>query len=401
MATLVEYHRIMGFGEQHAVFHCRPRGYTLGATLGLLAIIALSQLFLFFGLQTRPTGGEKAGTAPEVAAGFAVAEIPTPKIPVPSSANLANALPTELPPVEEPEKVQPTALRASRNPTLNPEPTPLREGSLPPAGEDPSVLPRDDLKVLVAEAIRLRRAGDMAGAVGKLNTALDSLPGHPRLVFEMASTYEAMGMTERAMETYRNVAAMGSRAGVLQPIAKRRLEDVTKAVAGDGTGGGDEVLFLGRVEEVREPSEDGESVLLRFDIQSKPGAAVDGSQISLPVRFFDLVGGERAEPSMAETPTVRWTTPPVDWKEPGIETVEVRYHLPSLLRDEGPRERKYLGYVIELRYRDKLLDVVSRPRRLVMESPPTIPTSPSLAPELPSDLPEELPTSLGGSLLEP
>jgi hypothetical protein len=384
----------MGFGQKHAILHRRPRGSALGATLGLLAMVALAQLFLFFNLQGQPTGADKAGTAPEVAAGIAVAEIP-------ARENAANTLPAELPPVGETVVLPPPSAPRPAKFVANPEPPPANARPSAFTGEDPAVLPREDLKVLVAEAIRLRRDGDMAGAVGKLNTALDSLPGHPRLVFEMASTYEAMGMTERAMVSYRNVAAMGPRAGVLQPIAERRLQDVTASVAGQGSGGNDDLLFLGSVEEVREPSPDGETVLLRFDIQAKPGTVVDGTKVASPVRFFDLVGGNQTEPSQTETPQVRWITPPVDWKEPGIETVEVRYHLPSALKDEGPRERRYLGYVIELRYREKLLDVVSRPRRLVMESPPALPTSPTPVQDLPSDLPEELPTSLGGSLLGP
>ena len=388
----------MGYGEKYAEIHRRPRGSALGATLGLLAIVALAQLFLFFNLQGQPTGGEKAGTAPEVAAGTAVATLP-------ARDGLTNSLPSELPPEEETRFFPPSPASVAKKPDapLPPPPAPA-QAVVEPAdfgAADPAVLPREDLKVLVAEAIRLRRDGDMAGAVGKLNTALDALPGHPRLVFEMASTYEAMGMTERALESYRNVAAMGPRAGVLQPISERRLKDVTESVAGKGAAAADDILFLGGIEEVREPSGDGETVLLRFDIQAKPGTVVDGTKVSLPVRFFDLVGGKETEPSMAETPSVRWTTPPVDWKEPGIETVEVRYHLPAILRDEGPRERKYLGHVIELRYRDKLLDVVSRPRRLVMESPPVSPPSSPPVQDLPSDLPGELPTSLGGPLLGP
>lgn len=384
----------MGFGEKDAAICCRPRGSALGATLGLLAIVALSQLFLFFNLQGKTTGADKAGTAPEVAAGVAVAEIP-------AQANLANSLPTELPPLEEPVEIRNLAASAAKKLVANPEPPAASSTALDLSGVDPAILPRDDLKVLVAESIRLRREGNMAGAVGKLNTALDALPGHPRLVFEMASTYEAMGMTERAMESYRNVAAMGPRAGVLQPIAERRLQDVTEAVAGKGSAGSDDILFLGDIEEVREPALDGETMLLRFDIQAQPGTVVDATKVSLPVKFFDLVGGNLTEPSMAENPAVRWATPPVDWKEPGIETVEVRYHLPSSLRDEGPRERKYLGYVVELRYRENLLDVVSRPRRLVMESPPALPAFTPAIQDLPGELPEELPGNLGGPLLGP
>lgn len=365
--------------------------------MGLLAVIALAQLGLFISLQGRPTGEEKTGTEAEVAAGLAVA---APEV----KADLTSTLPEELPPEEEIERSPPPPMNLPRL-VSNPRPV---EAPLPtPGGPDPALLPREDLKILVAEATRLRREGDMAGAVGKLNAALDSLPGHPRLVFEMAATYEAMGMTERAMESYRNVAAMGPRAGVLQPIAERRLKEVTEAVAGRSEGASGDVLYLGGSEETREPGEDGETVVLKFDIQARPGALVEPDKVALPVKFYDLVGGRRAEPSMAETPKVTWTTPPVDWSEPGIETVEVRYHLPAALRGEGEEERQYLGYVVELTYRDTLVDVLARPRRLSRESvpppPDPVPTEPEglLAPDPGVELPSELPTNLGGSLLEP
>lgn len=369
--------------------------------MGLLALVALAQLGMFVSLQGRPTGEEKAGTEAEVAAGLAVAEKKT-EPPVAT-------LPAELPPEEDPIL---DPLPAPRRPALVSVPQSVEPIGRPDLGPDPALLPREDLKILVAEATRLRRDGDMAGAVGKLNAALDSLPGHPRLVFEMAATYEAMGMTERAMESYRNVASMGPRAGVLQPIAERRLKDVTEAVGGGSSGGAEDVLYLGGCEESREPDEEGETVVLKFDIHARPGAIVEADKVALPVKFYDRVGGRRTEPSMAETPKVRWTTPPVDWSEPGIETVEVRYHLPASLRGEGEEERKYLGYVVELTYRDSLVDVLARPRRLSREKPPPPPPSlmdPSEPPGLPTlddppptgGLPAELPTDLGGSLLDP
>lgn len=393
-ATLADDARLMTLGKKPSAIKHRPRGNALEATLGLLAIVALSQVSLFVNLQGRPTGADKAGTTDEIETSAAV-------VTTPDLSPAMAILPAELASEDDPAILPEIMLAPREKIAAISKPPPPRPEASDPIGTDPAILPREDLKMLVAEAIRLRRNGDMAGAVGKLNAALDSLPGHPRLVFEMASTYEAMGMTERAMESYRNVAAMGPRAGVLQSIAERRLKDVTETVAGTGSGGADDTLFLAGNEEVREPSVDGETILLRFDIQARPGTVIEAEKVSLPVKFFDLVGGKQAEPSMAETPQVRWTTPPVDWKEPGIETVEVRYHLPSDLRDDGPGERKYLGYVVELRYRDKLLDVVSRPRRLVLESPP--PQLPSSPPnhELPPGLPEELPVSLGGPLLGP
>ena len=251
----------------------------------------------------------------------------------------------------------------------------------------------------MSEAIGLRRAGDMAGAVAKLNTALDILPAHPRVLFEMAATYEAMGMTEKSAENYRTVADMGAeRAGALYPIAEHRLREGAAIPGKDSPA--DDPLFLGTIEEIRRPGDDGLDITLRLDIHARPGIAIDAAKVLVPVQFFDQIGS-KVIPNPAEPANVDWTTAPVDWKEPGIETVEITYHLPDqpAVDSAAPGERKYLGYSVELYYHDALLDVLARPRRLARFQVARDPAPPE-SPGLPDSLPESLPDSLGGPLLD-
>lgn len=370
------------------IHHRTPatRGSALAWTVGLLALAFFVQLALFVAIQGRQPAtkmGTAEGNPPKPA------EVLPPK-PAPPPVVAVVDLPVALPPVEnEPApSVQGHLPLVARPVPVPAKPAPPR--TAPPVEQtDPASIPREDVRVLVAEAVRLRRGGDMAGAVGKLNTALDILPGHPRIIFEMAATYEAMGMTDRALDNYRNVAEMGAaRAGVLHPIAENRLKNGINSPnrrAADG-----DILFLDTVEEILQPGVDGQTVVLRCNVHSALGRAIDPAAVSLPVRFFDLVDGHKTEVSAAAPPQVHWSSPPVDWKEPGIETVEITCRMPASDPAEG-NNRKYLGYMVELYYQDALLDLVARPRRLARFSESPVP-----APELPGVLPD----SLGGPLLE-
>ncbi len=408
----------MRFRSPFGTIPAAPCGQALPWTLAILMVAGVAQLALFVALQGREPAAQREGTRKELVLGLTNVLNPN-ALPQVASKRPSLApetrLPAELPPVGEipanlppsaAGKQSPTPLVATpKPPAIPPPPSPVGPTEPPPPpGDieqpDPSVLPQEDVRLLVAEAVVLRRSGDMAGAIGKLNGALDLAPGHPRLLFEMAATYEAMGMTERAVEAYRNVASMGpTRAGALHPIAERRLKE---GLRGPGSASADDdALYLGVAEEIPRPDEHGQTLLLRFDIHARPGVGINASQVSLPVRFFDLVDGKRTEPSIADAPEVKWVSPPVDWKEPGVETVEVTYHLADEARGTDGTARKYFGYRIELYYQDTLLDILARPRRLASFQDPLPPSTPGLLPEAIDTLPDTLPESLGGTLLGP
>ena len=382
-------------------------GSALAWTLVLLALAALAQVGLFITLQGRSPAPVKTGTEAESAKNT--------QETTHTPADVPSLLPDSLPP-EELASETPSIELTNTTPLKNAKSYRPQERRIVAGLEssektskpeiqppDPSILPQDEARVMVSEAIRLRRAGDMAGAVAKLNQALDTLPGHPRVVFEMAATYEAMGMTERASENYRILADMGlARAGSLHAIASRRLAE---GLATPDRSGPEEALYIGNIQEIRQPGTDSQTVVLRVDVQARPGIAIQPADVLLPVQFYDLVNGTKVEPTAAEPPTVAWTSHPIDWKEPGIETVEITHKMPPSAADpDSSGERKYLGYLVELYYQEALLDVSARPRRLARYQVPPDPTiNPSTSsqfPEIDSDsLPESL-DNLGGALLD-
>ena len=254
-------------------------------SLGLLALAAVVQLALFIAIQGREPAN-KTGTAEELSTVVPVTPSSKPvRTTAPAIKQVPEVivdLPDALPPVDDaptpPAKVRPSVVGRPVPPPAKPATTGAVTANRIEQ-PDPAALSRDDVRVLVAEAVRMRRAGDMAGAVGKLNTAIDLLPGHPRVVFEMAATYEAMGMTERAMENYRNIAEMGSaRAGALYPIAENRLKN---GITVPGQRGPDtESLYLGDIEEILQTDPDGKTVVLRCNVHGMLGRAIDPAAVT-------------------------------------------------------------------------------------------------------------------------
>lgn len=368
----------------------RSRGGTLGWTLALMGGVAVAQLALFLSLHPRPDPLPAPGPAPTLPAVAAPPMVPPPPVP---------AVHKQAPPsVRAPDLVaKPEAVPAPAPPPAPARPLAPADASTPEpaAAPEPAALARDDVRLLVADAIQLRRNGDMGGTLAKLSTAAEIQPGHPRVLFEQAATYEAMGLADKALATFSQIVALGpARAGTLHGIAQRRLQDGVRTV--QATAPNDADLFVGDIQEIRHPETPGvQRVDLRLDLHGRPGKKIIPSEVFLSVQFFDLVNGNRVEPTRADPPQTRWTSEPVDWVDPAIETVEVSYSLPDLVPGAGAAEsRRYLGYLVELYYQDALLDVVAQPRRLArfQARPAPDPTPPAAEPRARDPL--------GGGLLE-
>ena len=381
---------LMRAGPTLRIFRPRALGGALGWTVGLLAGVAVAQMALFLSLQNRPagpTGAEKPSLPPPE-----VTPVPPPPAPSPAPVS-ANPI---IPPNPAPEVAPAKPSRANEPVVVQPSPAPPGPPKAVIPATDPAAMPRDDVRALVGDAIQKRRSGDMGGALAKLSTAADLQPGHPRILFEQAATYEAMNLTEKAAATFAQIARLGpEKAGALYAIAQRRLSDGLHTT--ESTAPSDADLFIGDIQEIRHPETPGwEKVDLHIDLHARPGKKINASDVFLSVQFFDLVAGKRVEPTQADPPQAHWTTLPADWRDPGIETVEVTYSLPPPAPGQQAVEsRQYLGYLVELYYQDALLDVIAQPRRLArFQVQPASPETPPRA---------KVPASrdpLGGGLLE-
>lgn len=211
---------------------------------------------------------------------------------------------------------------------------------------------------LVETGIDDRRRGDLAGALEALHDADENLPGHPRILSELAGTYGELGRMAEAEEYWRRVAAMGRIvAGSFYQTADKVLRGEDPTIPEVELG---KYLKLGKVRVRKLPvSAEGEKVSLLIPIIGKAGEKLAAKDLDMRVYFYDLINGKTPG---ATTATTSWDYPshPYDWQERRTEELEIIYHQPVFTVEQKRNlgERVYFGYVIELYYRNQLQDSV-------------------------------------------
>jgi hypothetical protein len=217
---------------------------------------------------------------------------------------------------------------------------------------------------LVEAGATLRARGDLQGALARLREADALSPNHPKVLYEIADCFSAMGLREKAAVEWEKILDMGSeRAGDYWLIADVNLRgDSSEESPSDQS-----ILRIANILVQRHPEvKDGEKVTVRIAVKARAGEAVVPKEVVVNVFFFDLVNGTDVARTTADQPRYQWTTLPIDWKEQPEEVLEVEYFHPVLtpeqVRDLG--DRKYHGHIVEVYYRDELQDVVAQPRTL-------------------------------------
>jgi len=231
---------------------------------------------------------------------------------------------------------------------------------------------------LVAAGAQLRVAGNTQRALQNLREAEQVLPEHPRVLGEIAATYESMGLGERAGSYWQRVLELGrAAAGGYYGIAEARVRGEPILAPGNGAddieGGMVPLLKIGEVAvEEGETGPEGQTVALRIVIDGDQARAPQGENLALVVFFYDLVDEVRIEASTADT-SEDYPSAPYDWMEDGTEEIVVTYHQPSFTPEEQRElgQRRYYGYVIELYYDEELLDKVIMPEELAAIAPET------------------------------
>lgn len=325
-----------------------------------------------------PVGQLAAPAAPVMQApassGFGPPAVGSLQLTPPSTAPVAT-LPTAPPP--------PVVASASAPVKSGPEASAPPPNASPPAkaGDAAASMP---LAEMIDLAKQVRSLGDMQGTLEVLKRADLQFPASPEVLAETASTYETMGLTDKAVSLWKQLAAMdSSRSGGFGDLAKRKLNvDGTSPGASAPTFSGDfgpKVLSLGACAASRDPSAvNGEKVVLRIPILRNGNSTIDPSQVDIDVYFFDRVNGEKVAQTIADEPLSAWGSPPVDWSGIGEEPLDVTYFLPTLTPGEiaAHGRRAYHGYVVRLYYQHKLQDVAAEPRDLLdfgSPAPQTVP----------------------------
>ena len=254
-----------------------------------------------------------------------------------------------------------------------PMPPPITAQGTPPKSAAATALLRD-VNYVVTSAKEIRGMSDMQGALELLKNADELTPDHPAIIAEMAQTYEQMGITAKATDSWRRIQLLGAtKAGSYYELASRRLGSGSAAVTAPAQSlpaGADNEKFLrlGACQVARDfavPT--GERYVLRVPIARAGNRPINGQEVNLEVFFFDRVNNVKVAQTIAPAPVETWQSAPVDWNGTGEELLDVVYHLPALSASEIQQHgrRSYYGYMLRLYYNNKLQDVAAEPRDLL------------------------------------
>jgi hypothetical protein len=369
----------------------QPAGITFLVSVGIVSLVAVLELggiaWAFFShLQGTPASSSEAVAA-------ATAQ------PAPSGTSSASgvageeklALNDPLLAVPEPTPV-PTP-SATPEPAL-PKPTPVSVARR----EQPAAPTLDRASVLVEQARVLREGGDTLTALTRLREAQAVSPDNPKVISEMAITYEKMGLADKARDQWRRIYLMGEAAGIYYAAADAKLnalrapgepvpgssEPTTSAASAEsvnapGMANKDASGFqpnasLAMAEVVRGEVNDPNAQThfsLKIPVKCRPGTKVDVHEVVVQVFFYDLLD-DRSVVQTSATVNSQWTTPPTDWAEDNLEILEVEYTLPKPdPRDPSrPMEnRKYYGYMVRIYYKKELQDMRAEPIKLLQQFP--------------------------------
>lgn len=227
-----------------------------------------------------------------------------------------------------------------------------------------------DLEVLelVEVAAAQRRDGDTAGALKRLREADTRLPAQPRVMWEMAEVFAALGLTEKRNEQLSKVIALGElNAGEFYQLARLASDS---ANSDQRIQRRPELAFGETLTTANPEATDGERILVRLAIHSNVASPVPPEQVEMTMDFYDLVDGSRIEETRSNQPIASWPTAPVHWTAAGTEIVEWEYHMPVLDSRERAAfgERRYYGFVAKLYRNDTLQDIYAEPRTLLARS---------------------------------
>ncbi|MFZ4483095.1 MAG: tetratricopeptide repeat protein [Chthoniobacterales bacterium] len=276
-----------------------------------------------------------------------------------------------------------TAPIAVATPPPTPEPPPAPEATPEPPVIDEKAAQQtaDDaarIAELLKESEKLEGGSSPTAAVVPLEEAVALQPRNPEVLARLAGLQERAGQKELAETTWKTLIELGPDAGRFLDVADIRLRLLKQegAVPPGGSEVRDQVGLqpgstLGVIDlQLKDSAPNGKAVKdLRLAIKARPGERVDASDVRINVTFYEKVNGE-VVPTMSRVQSM-WFTTPVDWKEEGIEILEVKYEVPRIGSDGGPPPN-YYGYMVNIYHRGQLQDTRADPVDLQERFPPPL-----------------------------
>ncbi|MEP6709606.1 MAG: hypothetical protein ABJB32_05690 [Verrucomicrobiota bacterium] len=289
-----------------------------------------------------------------------------------------------------------------------------------------AIVPSSAADQLLRQAKQLREKGDTANSLSRLQQATALDPSNADVLAEMAMIYESMQLFDRSNETWRRLASLGPTVGPLYELADLKLKvgvpgttAATDNVSSPATPASTETQGIpdGSTFGIAEVTPNQENdpnadtrLTLRVGVKARPKTPIDHTEVKIQVFFYDIVDNDQVVLTDADV-NYRWLTPGHDWASTDTEVLEVGYFRakqtsagietaiastpapipppeknghkgketepanpsPSageLLPANESGERKYLGYIVRVYYKDQLQAVRAEPTRLLNLFPP-------------------------------
>ena len=288
----------------------------------------------------------------------------------------------------------------------------------------PGIVAASKADQLLREAKSFRDRGDTTNALALMQQASQQEPKNAMVFAEMAKTYESMQSFERSNEAWRHIQDIGPSAGLLFDLAelKLRLGVPTNATSGSGataaaspetaaappdTEGIPEGSTFGITEATPAQTVDPDAethLVLKVGVKARPNTPIDYTKVKIQVFFYDMVDNKDIKLTDADV-SYEWLTPHHNWADTNPEILAVTYlrtkrdalsseaalsaaaaavtpsegGKKSRSRSESPApegpvdtlgQRKYLGYIVRVYYKDQLQAVRAEPNKLLNLFPP-------------------------------
>jgi hypothetical protein len=189
-----------------------------------------------------------------------------------------------------------------------------------------------------------------SAALESLQRADLMLPEHPVVLRDMALAHQKLGNAARAAELFERANRAAAQAS-------------PKATSGTVERAG-QVVSL-RLKEVKRDMTctTGEKQIVCLELVAAPGAVLNAENINLDVFFYDSVDGTRVETSKCDKPVWEFATP-VDFRDSGVESVKIVYHMPRMNEAEEREhgKRKFHGFSAKLYHSGAFMGELAYPQ---------------------------------------
>lgn len=289
------------------------------------------------------------------------------------------------------------------------------------------------IEEVIKQAQELRAKGETTAAIARLKDAAHMSPtDNPQIISEMALTYEAMQLPERAIVQWRHLFNMGPSAGAPYYLADAKLKtplavpkpeplaeteqsiasvastpeglssyasvneeainenpSSTTATSTDSSGPriakalqvdpasahsdfpGDTVL---RVENLtldyaNHDPQVAQKVVMRMEVKPRPGVMINPNEVKVETYFYDFIGNKDIVLTNAET-NYQWLTADVNWEHGKTEMLQTTYLRMQSSTSPPPWEKRtFAGYQVRVYYKNELQDSRAEPNRLLQLYP--------------------------------